>query len=64
MDIYYKGRWYIVDDFTGSEWDEFDNFEALVEREADYVDLQADLDETVDKMMTSPKFHDEIVGWF
>lgn len=53
-----------MDDFTGHEWDEFDNFEDIVERDADYVDLVADLDETVDKMMTSPKFHDEIVGWF
>jgi len=64
MEIYYKGVWVTMDDFTGEEWDEFDNFEDLVERESDYFELVADLDEKVDKMMTDPKYHDDIVGWF
>jgi hypothetical protein len=64
MEIYYKGVWVTMDDFTGEEWDEFDNFEDLVERESDYFELVADLDEKVDKMMTDPKYYDQIVGWF
>jgi hypothetical protein len=64
MEIYYKGVWVTMDDFTGEEWDEFDNFEDLVERESDYFELVADLDEKVDKMMTNPKYYDQIVGWF
>jgi len=64
MEVYYKGVWVTMNDFTGEEWDEFDNFEALVERESDYFELVADLDEKVDKMMTDPKYHDDIVGWF
>ena len=55
--------------WNGKEWisvelDEFDMFDSLVERESDYVDFQADLDEVVDRMMCNPKFYDEIVGWF
>jgi hypothetical protein len=64
MEIYYKGVWVTMDDFTGEEWDEFDNFEDLVERESDYFELVADLDEKMDKMMTDPKYYDQIVGWF
>ncbi len=64
MEIYYKGEWIIMDDFTGAEWDEFDNFEDLVERESDYAEITADIDEMAKKMMADPKYHDEIVGWF
>jgi len=53
-----------MDDFTGHEWDDFENFESLVERESEYYELSADLDEMTDRMMTDPKYHDEIVGWF
>lgn len=58
MEIYYKGVWITMDDFTGAEWDDFENFEDVVEQDADDVDF------IVDAMMTSEKFHDEIVGWF
>lgn len=64
MEIWNGKEWIVMDDFTSVEWDEFDNFESLIERESDYVDIQADLDEVVDRMMCNPKFHDEIVGWF
>ncbi len=64
MEIYYKGEWIMMDDFTGAEWDEFDNFEDLVERESDYAEITADIDEMAKKMMVDPKYHDEIVGWF
>jgi hypothetical protein len=64
MEIWNGKEWIIMDDFTSAEWDEFENFESLVERESDYIDIQAGLDEVVDRMMCDPKFHDEIVGWF
>ncbi len=64
MDIYYKGVWIMMDDFTGYEWDEFDSFEDLVERESDYAEITADIDEMAKKMMVDPKYHDETVGWF
>ena len=53
-----------MDDFTGEEWDEFDNFEDIVERESDYYEMIADADEKVKRMMTDSKYYDEIVGWF
>lgn len=53
-----------MEDFTSIEWDEFDNFEALVEQEADFVDLQAGIDEVVDRMMISEGYYDRVVGWF
>ena len=64
MEIWNGKEWIVVDDFTSVDWDGFENFEDLVEREADYVDFQAGVDEMVDRMMCDPKFHDEIVGWF
>lgn len=53
-----------MDDFTGIEWDDFENFESLVEKEADDVDFLVDMDEVVDRMMTDPDYYDNVVGWF
>jgi hypothetical protein len=65
MDIYYKGVWIMMDDFTGAEWDEFENFEDLVERESDYAEfVAAEADEMAKRMMTDPDYYDKIVGWF
>lgn len=64
MEIWNGKEWIVMDDFTSMDWDDFENFDALVEREAVYVDIQAGLDEVTDRMMCDAKFHDEIVGWF
>ena len=64
MDIWYKGEWITMDDFTGHEWDDFENFESLVEREADEAEVLRDIDDVVDRMMTDPGYYDRVVGWF
>ena len=53
-----------MDDFTGHEWDDFENFESLVEREADEVDFIVDTDDMVDRLMTDDDYYDRVVGWF
>lgn len=64
MEFYMDGHWVSMDDFTAAEWDEFDNFERLVEREADYLDTKLVADEMIDRMMTDDDFYDNVVGWF
>lgn len=64
MEIWNGKEWIVMDDFTSVDWDDFENFDDFVEREAAYVDIQAGIDERNDRMMCDPKFHDEIVGWF
>lgn len=39
MDIWYRNDWITVDDLTGYEWDEYENFEPMIERDADYTDF-------------------------
>ena len=64
MEFYKDGEWISMDDFTSHDWDEFENFESLVERESDYVDYMVDTDELVDRLMTDDDFYDNVVGWF
>lgn len=53
-----------MDDFTDYEWDDLENFESLVEREADEVDFIVDTDDMVDRLMTDDDYYDRVVGWF
>lgn len=54
MDIWYRNDWVTMDDLTGYEWDEYENFEPMIEREADYTDFliwyerSLGLDEVID----------------
>lgn len=53
-----------MDDFTDYEWDDFENFEILVEREAEEVDFIVDTDDMVDRLMTDDDYYDRVVGGF
>ena len=51
---------FTMDEWNGSEWVTIEDYTPDDERE----DRPSDLDDVVDRMMTDPKFYDEIVGWF
>lgn len=48
MDEWNGTEWVTTEDYTPDEWE----------------DRPVDLDDVVDRMMTDPGYHDEIVGWF
>lgn len=49
-----------MDEWNGSEWVTTADYTP----EDEMVDPPADMDDVVDRMMTDPKFYDDIVGWF
>jgi hypothetical protein len=51
---------FTVDEWNGTEWVTIVDYTP----EDEWQDNPADLDDVVDRMMTDPKFYDDIVGWF
>ena len=55
---------FTVDEWNGSEWVTIVDYSRFEDDEDSSVNMSEDLDDVVDRMMTDPKFHDNIVGWF
>lgn len=51
---------FTMDEWNGSEWVTIEDYTP----DDEWEDRTSDLDDVVDRMMTDPKFYDEIVGWF
>ena len=51
---------YTMDEWNGTEWVVTEDYTP----DDEWEDHPDDLDDVVDRMMTDPKFYDEIVGWF
>ena len=51
---------YTMDEWNGTEWVVTEDYTP----DDEWEDRPSDLDDVVDRMMTDPKFYDEIVGWF
>lgn len=51
---------FTMDEWNGSEWVTIEDYTP----DDEWEDRPSDLDDVVDRMMTDPKFYDEIVGWF
>jgi len=55
---------FTVDEWNGNEWVTIVDYSRFEDDEDSSVNMSEDLDDVVDRMMTDPKFHDNIVGWF
>lgn len=51
---------YTMDEWNGTEWVVTEDYTP----DDEWEDRPDDLDDVVDRMMTDPKFYDDIVGWF